>query len=92
MNQFLTTMYIEELDREIPCYIEFYIQPAEPDVGIFEEYIDDISVKVLIAQSLTCAKWEYVEDYDGSWALQECVKFQEELDEIDEEQLLNGRR
>ena len=36
-----TTLYIERDEIEIPIEIEYKVAPAEPDVGILSEYIDD---------------------------------------------------
>lgn len=50
MNQFADTYYVEELDHDFTVKIDFDVQPAEPDVGIMDSYIENISVEFLYAE------------------------------------------
>jgi len=84
--QIRTTYYIEEIDKELTCRIDYSCSPAEPEVGLFEdEYIID-GVEVILSESPAhYGKWVSIYEYDESWALEKAVEHHTELKRDHEE-------
>ena len=78
--QFKSLYYIEEIDLEVPCTIEYDYSPAEPEVGLFEDSYDCLSVEIYVGNSTTeFAVAVQLDDFNEGVILDECIKFQEEL-------------
>jgi len=70
MGSFLDTCYVEELDHDFAARISFDFQPAEPDVGIMDSYIEHVSVELMYAEG-----WTVVENLDESTLNEKCWAF-----------------